>query len=326
MEVILQPFATAPDLPGHALAVTTVTQAGEPLFLFVEARAAAEVRAMDEEPGWARFPRSRMVAARRASLAIGAGAGQRRVAFESDAAFPLVDLLPDGGFVVCATRCRLTQAGPELNAAVYRADGSLATRHCFGDGIEDLAVDARGRVWVSYFDEGVFGNFGWGVGRGPDPVGAAGLVCFDRTGAKLWEFDLCGPEGDRLSIADVYGLNVQDDRASIYYYTDFMLVRIGEDFTGTAHRTDRKGCHAFALAGDRVLFSGGYGDPPELGYLGRQSADGQVLTRPAAFRKTDGAPFAEGRFLGRGPLLFRIEGEAIWAADLRAQPERGRQG
>ena len=40
-----------------------------------------------------------------------------------------------------------------------------------------MQVDSLGRIWVSYADEGVYGNFGWGQ-PGPPPVGAAGLVCF----------------------------------------------------------------------------------------------------------------------------------------------------
>lgn len=37
-----------------------------------------------------------------------------------------------------------------------------------------------GRIVTSYFDEGIFGNFGW-----DQPLGASGLVVWDEQGRVL---------------------------------------------------------------------------------------------------------------------------------------------
>ena len=34
------------------------------------------------------------------------------------------------------------------------------------------------QVWVGYFDEGIYGNYGWGRAESEEPVGAYGIVRF----------------------------------------------------------------------------------------------------------------------------------------------------
>ena len=52
-----------------------------------------------------------------------------------------------------------------------------------GDGIEHISTchggkDDRGLIWVAYGDEGIGGNFGWGLSdEAPPPLGMSGLVC-----------------------------------------------------------------------------------------------------------------------------------------------------
>src|SRR5262245_41324772 len=46
----------------------------------------------------------------------------------------------------------------DRNAHVYEADGTPAHSFHAGDGIADVQATERGNAWVSYFDEGVFGN------------------------------------------------------------------------------------------------------------------------------------------------------------------------
>src|SRR5262249_13826161 len=135
---------------------------------------------------------------------------------ELDLTFPRIDLFPDGRILVVGPRS--AWRGPndfDLNGAIVNPAASKVSRILLGDGIEDVYVDALGRIWVSYFDEGVFGNFGWGGNRGPNPIGAAGLVCFSETGEKIWEY------GGNDGIADCYALNVCDTEATIFFYSDF---------------------------------------------------------------------------------------------------------
>ena len=88
-------------------------------------------------------------------------------------AHPHIDMLADGSFLVVGARCRWAESGPELNALAIDQNGRIYRRGCLGDGIQHLQVAGDGTIWVGYFDEGVFGNMGWGS-PGPEPLGAGG--------------------------------------------------------------------------------------------------------------------------------------------------------
>ena len=63
---------------------------------------------------------------------------------------------------------------------VVDAAGSVVAEGTLGDGINHLLTTPSGAIWVGYFDEGVFGSFGWG-GPGPPPIGQPGIVQFDTS-------------------------------------------------------------------------------------------------------------------------------------------------
>jgi len=55
-------------------------------------------------------------------------------------------------------------------AEIYDKSGSHVLRTLdLGDASEEIQTTPDGRIWVSYFDEGVYGN----------GIGSEGLVCFD---------------------------------------------------------------------------------------------------------------------------------------------------
>ena len=78
-----------------------------------------------------------------------------------------------------------------------------------GDGIGQVAATSDGDVWAGYFDEGVYGNYGWGDPGGEAPVGACGLVRFTPDLQLDWRFPshVQQPWG---AISDCYALNVGD--------------------------------------------------------------------------------------------------------------------
>ena len=47
-----------------------------------------------------------------------------------------------------------------------------------GDGSEDVQTTPDGRIWVSYFDEGVFGR----------TIAKEGVVCFDLSGTPQFRY------------------------------------------------------------------------------------------------------------------------------------------
>lgn len=92
-----------------------------------------------------------------------------------------IDLFFDGTILIVQGRCVKDGANIEKNARHYCVDGTLLNEFTFGDGIADVQIDETDTIWVSYFDEGVFGNFGWDEA----PLGIDGLIAFNRLGKSF---------------------------------------------------------------------------------------------------------------------------------------------
>ncbi len=162
---------------------------GAMITLWATAEGADVLTARYKNSGGASFARSRAtrpVSARVVTYAPDVGAVVPIA--ELTSTFPTVQTFPDGAVLVVGRRCRWSPEGPEHNAAIYGPEGALIRTGVLGDGIEHVAVSSSGDIWVGYFDEGVFGNYGWG-GPGPEPIGSAGLVRFDRSLRPVWWLD-----------------------------------------------------------------------------------------------------------------------------------------
>jgi hypothetical protein len=66
-----------------------------------------------------------------------------------------VQPLPKGRWLLVRGRANDEK---DKNAHVYDADGKLLRSFHAGDGKEDVQTTEKGRIWVGYFGEGVFGN------------------------------------------------------------------------------------------------------------------------------------------------------------------------
>lgn len=145
----------------------------------------------------------------------------------------------------------------DRNAHLYTSEGQqLASFHA-GDGIQDVQVADAGSIWVSYFDEGVFGD---------TELGNAGLVCFDAAGEALFRYSEEASRHALESIADCYALNVGlGGEVWLLYYTGFPLVQLKDRrFIRQWADLPIKGAHAFAVHGHSALFTGGYGEKGRL--------------------------------------------------------------
>ncbi|MED4018862.1 hypothetical protein [Sutcliffiella cohnii] len=128
-----------------------------------------------------------------------------------------VDIFSDGSLLIVQGRCLKEDNYIERNARRYNPNGQLIDAFTLGDGINDIQIDDNDTIWVSYFDEGIFGNFGW-----DEPIGSDGVIAFSITGEKLWG------AGD-YGIIDCYALNVANSKeVYFYYYDDFHLVCLDE--------------------------------------------------------------------------------------------------
>lgn len=209
-----------------------------------------------------------------------------------------VQPLADQILLVCARCQRRSDSDCDRNGRLYTREGRPAGEILLGDGIQQVQTTASGTIWTSYFDEGIFGNYGW-----DEPLGASGLVAWDREGTRLYDFEPTGELGD---MADCYALNVASE-SDVWccYYTDFPLVHIQDRAIRESWSVPVKGSAAFAVAGDSVLFRGGY-HAHDTYALCRLEPGGATLVREYTLVGPSGDPLKAERCVGRGSHLHLL--------------------
>ncbi|MFQ7717251.1 MAG: hypothetical protein ACLRIT_12695 [Blautia sp.] len=165
-----------------------------------------------------------------------------------------------------------------------------------------------GTIITSYFDEGVFGNYGW-----DEPLGACGLIAWTSEGTPLWK-------NENYSIYDCYAISLdEEENLWFYYYDEFRLVRTNfkEDFV---FELPIEGSGAFSVApsGNTFLFQGGYQQRDKFYFL---TAHGDHLgQKQEAIPTCDGNKVAVEQcsllrsrmlFLGKDGVLYG----GIWGSD-----------
>ncbi|MET7992690.1 hypothetical protein ABZU76_17525 [Amycolatopsis sp. NPDC005232] len=281
----------------------SIGPSGEAVALWAAAGDLAALRSTTTQTGWASFPdplAPKAVAAR-VSVHAPDAIVTTRIAW-LPVAHPHVQPMPDGRTLIVGARSRWRKDGPDRNAIVYDADGTPVIEQTLGDGIEHVVATRRGEIWVGYFDEGVFGNYGWGEEEADEPVGVHGLNRFSADLTLTWRFR---PPDDHGSwgISDCYALNVDGDTAWTCHYTDFPLVRI-RDGEVTGWHNEVGGSRALAVAGSSVAFYGGYGPEHDRLVVGVLGDDRVHVTGEYRLVQPDGhdLPAAAG-VVGRGPDL-----------------------
>jgi hypothetical protein len=117
------------------------------------------------------------------------------------------------GFLLVSARCRYNKGNPEKNAAIVDFKGNMIDEFCLGDGISYCFVHPDLGIVTGYFDEGVFGNYGW-----DEPLGSYGVRVWGRGSQDIWKSD--------KNIYDCYAMNVSETGTVWYYYYDeFKLVK-----------------------------------------------------------------------------------------------------
>ncbi|WP_141546579.1 hypothetical protein [Bacillus wiedmannii] len=104
------------------------------------------------------------------------------------------------------------------NVVIYNPDGSEYVKFYAGEGIQDCQVDVNEDIWVSYCDEGIFGEC---------PIGANGIVTFDSKGQLIFDsYDQYVEKYNIPYIDDCYAMNVIDGDVWLYYYSESPLVQM----------------------------------------------------------------------------------------------------
>ncbi|MFG3155384.1 hypothetical protein ACGF7W_25450 [Streptomyces sp. NPDC048219] len=200
------------------------------------------------------------------------------------ARWPRLDRLPDGEFVVAASRTRRFEDADQVQ--VFDALGRETSSFSVGDAIEHLLVDEAGHIWVGHFDEN-----------------PAGIRRWSATGRLAWTSD-----GARIpGLFDCYALNVSGTAAWACPYTDFPLVEIRPDRTDQSVRvwSNRvRGAKAVAVHGERVTFYGGYGAERDRLAHGELTETSVEPTEVSVLALPNGPAPGRRRVVSRGSRIY----------------------
>ena len=212
--------------------------------------------------------------------------------------FPMIDVLPGERILICDARTR----GSTPNAWVFSVKGSLQAEGYVGDGIEHVATNRSGFIWIGYFDEGIFG-------RGE--YGPHGIVRLNDDLTLDWMYPITGSDHQ---ISDCYTLNVDGDSAMSCFYTEFPIVHIVGDSVSSWTGAPR-GSHGLLRRGDTVLLFGGYGEHSDRVVKLRLRADGS--TEELSVGRITGLP-DEGAAtrICRGPDAHVLVGSSWFSASM----------
>jgi hypothetical protein len=227
-----------------------------------------------------------------------------------EVAFPSAQPLPGGRILLVGSRCAYRDGDPEKNAAIFDQDGKILRQFTVGDGINAVQTTSDGRIWVSYFDEGVFGNYGWN-----EPMGRSGLVCFNLEGRIVWQFT--PPEGFG-PIDDCYSLNVAQNAVWACYYSDFPVVKIDSQNKVSGWKNDVAGASALAVDENRVLLWGGYGENKTRCVVVKDLASEKLTNRRELTLSLPGnAALLGANVIGRDSILHAFRDNCWYTFDLR---------
>lgn len=279
---------TSVDLNGNALLLT--------------ATKGDQAQAFEKETrGIGTFPKTRSKSDLALSLTVQRGEGVEKISLPPmNITFPYFDLFSDGGCLLVGARSSWRSENDfDLNGALINRGTKTAKRLCFGDGIEGVGIDDLDRIWVSYFDEGVYGNFGWSH-PGPIGLGAGGINCFDREGTLLWQHN---NEGACEHIDDCYAMNVSLLGVWFYFYSAFKVARVTENFSVEYVETPIGGAHSFVTDGHRFVFSNQYGKPTTTFHATNMYKGKLVHRRKLSLSLPEGTNPNQIRMTARGDKL-----------------------
>ena len=278
--------------------------------IYVAAGRTAEPLA--EERGLGIFPKSQLAEGTAYTVIHWNSRDLRRVEVDNEAIVASYVQPTSRGFLLVGARCHWRPEGAEENAVEYDWSGLELRRFTAGDGIQDVRTTPNGAVWASFFDEGVFGNYGWSH-PGPECIGSSGCVRFDAEGQPSFHFS---PEDAGTdAICDAYAMNVVgDDNVWLYFYTDFPIVHISNG-TYRVWECGIAGAQALAVNESRVLLFGDYAQG-NLARILRLGSDGKsILEAEMLMTDESGVAIDNARAFGVGKALFLFRGREVLAIE-----------
>lgn len=192
---------------------------------------------------------------------------------QAETDFSYVDSFSDGRILLVASRCDDDIDGLWLpNAFIYDSAGHLLDSFCLDDGIQNVHIDEKNQIWVSYFDEGVFAD------AVTNSVGSFGLVVFDEFGQAVFK-------NKDYPIDDCYALNVcASDDAWFFYHPDYRVVHFHQG-NSTSYQVPRRHFSDFVVQGGYLISTDN-----EHTYLLKREGDRYVEMARILFESEKGSP------------------------------------
>jgi len=170
---------------------------------------------------------------------------------------PVGQQFPDGRWLIIERRTATTKP----NAFVYDSEGTLLRSFYAGDGILTALLDAHGKIWIGYFDEGVIGalNPRPPVGDMSYEYGPNGLIRIDDHGKIEFAYNDEHPDPDRY-ITDIEAMTI-DDENRIWFcpYTEYFLASVlYKQVEYVLPRAPTAGASGLCVSTSHFAFFGGF--------------------------------------------------------------------
>ena len=217
--------------------------------------------------------------------------------------YHFVQPLSQGRWIAVRGRC---EGVHDANAHIFDPAATKVSSFHVGDGVNDVCVSSNDTIWISYFDEGIYG---------PTKLAQEGLVGMNADGQVVFRFTDCLTVGGINRIADCTAINVAEDGSVwVYYYTDFPLVNLRDPKLVRAWgELPVEFAEAFAVENLKALFTGGYDNREVLHLLDLE----RHRHWPARVLDCDGEVLPFDSSLGRGALLYLLNGRRLYTVDCR---------
>lgn len=216
----------------------------------------------------------------------------------------------DNGHIllVCARSYYHDAQNIEENARVFDENGSFIRSFCLGDGIEHVFVTKNQEIWTGYFDEGVFGNYGWEV-----PVGRSGLVGWDAAGGKVDSLE----EDKEYSIFECWALNEVVDGGIWFFFTIDSKMGVRKESRTSYYSVDDISFGAFAVNGETIVVHQGRGEHT-LFELQREGNEYKIV-HEIELIKPDGKPVEPQLVSNRESMLLFLDEDELYMYESKSE-------
>ncbi|QTD39490.1 hypothetical protein [Sporosarcina sp. Te-1] len=208
--------------------------------------------------------------------------------------------------LVCARSYYHDAQNIEKNARVYDKNGRFIRSFCLGDGIERVYVTKDQEIWTGYFDEGVYGNYGWEV-----PIGSSGLVGWDAFGRKIDSLE----EEQEYHIFECLGLNGAPDGGIWFYFSIESKIGVRKDGKTSYYSPEDNMFRTFAMNGETVTVHRGQ-ETRTLSEM-RREGDQYKTIRDILLMKPNGVPLISQMVNTRENTLLFLDGNELYLYEMK---------